>query len=130
MSAAGPATSAVRRRRWRTAGARAVAGARRQHHDRCRVADVAATGGRVLLTAAGPARAQLPVTPLCTRDVSLHGCVISRATIDDLAAAAGLINTVLAEGELDGRISDVLPLGGNRRGAWRLEAGGRLLLRP
>ena len=38
------------------------------------------------------------------RDVSLHGFVISRATVCELADAARLINTMLATSELSARV--------------------------
>lgn len=158
----------------RRAGATVVAGARLEHHDRCReagadivldyreqdfakrlratapagidvfwdtsghhdfdlVADVMVAGGRVLLTAAATARPELPVPRLYTRDVSLHGFVISRATVDDLAAAAHLINDMLADGSLAPRITAVLPLTETAQVHAQLEAGqvdGRIVLRP
>ncbi len=156
------------------AGARVVASARPDDHDRCRaagadtvvdyrdrdlaallhnaapagfdvfwdtsghnefdlIADVVTLGARVLLTAATTSRSQLPVAQLYTRDVTLHGYVISRAAVDDLAAAATLINAMLSEGELSARIAEVLPLTATAQAHARLEAGkvrGRLLLRP
>jgi NADPH:quinone reductase-like Zn-dependent oxidoreductase len=96
-------------------------------------AELAAPGARVLLTAATSPRAHLPVARLYTRDVTLHGFVLSRAAVDDLGDAAGLIGSMLREGALAPRISAVLPLTETAEVHARLEAGtvrGRLLLRP
>ena len=96
--------------------------------------DVAAAvlrpGGRMLVTAA-----RRPVTvalaPLYTHDVTIDGFVISRASVAELAEAAGLINTMLSAGELTTRIADRLPLAQAAEAHRRIEAGGvdgRLLL--
>ncbi|HEY7812040.1 MAG TPA: NADPH:quinone reductase [Nakamurella sp.] len=96
--------------------------------------DVAAAvlrpGGRMLVTAA---RTPVTVTlaPLYTNDVTIDGFVISRASAADLAAAAGLINSMLAAGELSTRITDRLPLTRAAEAHRRIESGevdGRLLL--
>lgn len=103
------------------------------HHDFELVAQVIAVGGRVLLTAGAARPVQLPVNALYTKDVDLLGFVISRASVSDLAAAAELINDMLAAGALTARVSDVLPLSATADVHARLEAGqvgGRLLLRP
>ena len=103
------------------------------HHDLDLATDVLAPGGRILLTAGGAARPALPAGPLYTRDVSLHGFVISRASASDLALAAGHINRMLASGELAVQIAGELPLAQTAEAHRRIEAGqvrGRLLLRP
>ena len=103
------------------------------HHDLDLAADVLAPGGRILLTAGGAVRPALPVGPLYTRDVSLHGFVISRASASDLALGAGHINRMLASGELAVQIAGELPLAQTAEAHRRIEAGqvrGRLLLRP
>lgn len=104
------------------------------HHDLEFVAEVIGVGGRVLLTAAATAmQTSLPVPSLYTRDVSLRGFVISRATTTQLADAARLINDMLVEKSLPIRISDVLPLAATAHVHAQLEAGqvtGRILLRP
>lgn len=103
------------------------------HHDLDLAAALVATGGRVLLTAAAVPRLPFPAAALYTRDVSLRGFVISRARVDDLAAAAAFINSLLARGLLPARISEVLPITATRDVHARLEAGqvsGRILLRP
>lgn len=87
----------------------------------------------MLLTAAAIPRPVLPVGSLYIRDVSLHGFVISRAGVADLAAAAALINDLLGRGALTTRISGVLPLSATVDVHARLEAGQvveRLVLRP
>lgn len=92
-----------------------------------------APGGRVLMTAAGVGEQALPVRSFYTRDVSLHGFVISRASVTDLAAAAELINDLLSRGLLDVRIADELPLSAAAEAHARIEAGGlrgRLIVRP
>lgn len=102
------------------------------HQDLDTAAAVIAPGGRILLTA-GAGRPALPVGALYTRDVSLHGFVISRAGVADLAAAARLINTMLSAGQLTARIADELPLDRTATAHRLVEEGrvrGRLVLRP
>ena len=97
------------------------------------VAQVIAVGGRILLTAAPSMAPLLSVTTLYTKDVSLLGFVISRASLGDLTAAAEMINGMLQAGLLTARVSDVLPLSDTADVHARLEAGqivGRVLLRP
>ncbi len=107
---------------WETSGA----------HDFDVVARTAAPGCRVLVTAArGPAWVPLP--QLYPADVSLLGFVVSRASVADLAAAAGLINQMLVAGALTSRIADEWPLERAALAHERMERGeisGRLLLRP
>ncbi|MGC8472182.1 MAG: NADPH:quinone reductase [Acidimicrobiales bacterium] len=103
------------------------------HHDLDLAARVAAPGGRILLSAAQADRPVLPVRELYTRDVSLRGFVISRATAAQLADAARLVGTMVADGGLVARISEVLALDATAEVHARLEAGtvsGRVLLRP
>lgn len=103
------------------------------HHDLGLVAAAVAPGARVLLTAAALDRPALPVADLYTRDVSLHGFVISRARPTDLATAAALINDLLERGLLTARITETLPLSATADVHSRLESGqveGRLLLDP
>lgn len=92
-----------------------------------------AVGGRILLTAGRDNHPALPAWELYTRDASLRGFVISRATATDLADAAKLINRLLAEGRLTARIADEWPLSRAAEAHRRIEAGnvaGRLLMRP
>ncbi|QDP96270.1 NADPH:quinone reductase [Microlunatus elymi] len=100
-------------------------------HDFDRVERVAAPGCRVLVTAAAEQRPTVPLPQLYMRDVSLIGFVISRATVDQLRAAADLINPELAAGTLTARIADRLPLGRTAEAYRRLAEGrvrGRLLV--
>jgi len=87
-------------------------------------------GGRMLVTASrGPITVTL--APLYTHGVTIDGFVISRATATDLAAAAGLINSMLAAGRLTTRITQRLPLAEAARAHRLMESGGvdgRLLL--
>jgi NADPH:quinone reductase-like Zn-dependent oxidoreductase len=71
--------------------------------------DAMAVRGRLVLLA-GLARPALPVWSLYTRDGRIHGFVISRATVDELATAAATINRCLAAGSLHPRVERVLPL--------------------
>lgn len=103
------------------------------HHDLDLAAGVVAPGGRILLTAGAGARPELPLGQLYTRDISLPGFVISRATVSRLADAARLVNLMLAAGELDARVTETLPLSATAEVHARLEAGqvrGRVLVRP
>ncbi|UYM07240.1 NADPH:quinone reductase [Solicola gregarius] len=92
-----------------------------------------AIGGRVLMSAAGAGDQRLPARGFYTRDVSLHGFVISRASVPHLAAAAAMINDLLSRDLLDVRIADELPLTDAAAAHARIEAGdvrGRLIVRP
>lgn len=105
------------------------------HHDLDLAAQLTTAGGRVLLTATATATtaAPLPIGAVYTKDITLAGFVISRARVGDLAAAAALINDMLAGGTLTARITDELPLSATPDVHARLEAGqvvGRLLVRP
>jgi len=103
------------------------------HHDLDLATGVVAPGGRILLTAGAGARPELPLGGLYTRDISLRGFVISRATVSQLADAARLVNHMLAAGELDARVTETLPLSATAEVHARLEAGqvrGRVLVRP
>jgi NADPH:quinone reductase-like Zn-dependent oxidoreductase len=103
------------------------------HHDFDLVAEIMKADGRVLLTAAANARPPLPASALYTRDISLHGFVISRARSTDLSAAAALINTLVPQGVLTAQICAELPLSATAEVHRRLEAGevkGRVVLRP
>ncbi|HET7326133.1 MAG TPA: NADPH:quinone reductase [Nocardioidaceae bacterium] len=102
-------------------------------NDLALAAEATAVGGRILLTAARSAHSTAPLPQLYTRDLSVHGFVISRASVSDLAAAAAFINTLLPAGLLRTRITDELPLADTAAAHERMEAGamsGRLLLRP
>ena len=88
--------------------------------------------GRLILSAASGELPPLPVRDLYTRGVSLHGVVINRATVSELADVARLIDTMLATGGLRARIAEVRPLEATAEVHARLEAGmvtGRMLVR-
>lgn len=96
-------------------------------------AEVVAPGGRVLVTAVREGSGPVPLSALYTRDISIHGFVISRASVRDLASAAALINQMLVEERLSARIIDELPLAFAADAHRQMEAGdlhGRLLLHP
>jgi len=103
------------------------------HNDLDLAARVCRPGGRVLLTAAKRPAAKVPLAGLYTRDITVAGFVISRATATDLAAAAELVNGLHREGRLTARITDELPLAATAEAHRRIEHGalrGRLLLHP
>ena len=103
------------------------------HHDLAGAAVALATGGRVVLSAARGAQPSLPVGALYTRNISLHGFVISRVSAADLGAAAKVVNQMFARGAAPARIAEVLPLADARRAHELLEGGrvrGRLVLVP
>jgi NADPH:quinone reductase-like Zn-dependent oxidoreductase len=75
----------------------------------------------------------VPAGALYTKDISVLGFVISRATAGQLARAAALINKLTVAGLLTPRIDGELPLSAAAQAHARMEAGdvsGRLLLRP
>lgn len=103
------------------------------HHDFGLVATAGAPGARVLVTAATSPSSSVPLPQLYTRDVSVLGFVISRASVEDLVAAASLINDMLSHRLLTTQITEVLPLEQTEQAHQRLEAGkvsGRVVLRP
>jgi len=110
----GNAATAMARR----AGARGVATARPEDHNRCRAAGVDVV--------------------LSTKDVNVLGFIISRAQVSDLAEAVRFLNGEVPQrhaqsGSLSARVSEVLPLSAMAGVHARLEAGqvvGRILLRP
>ena len=56
------------------------------------------------------ARHVLPVRAVYTRDISLRGFIISKASVSDLAAAAQLINRLLPQDILRVRVAEVMSL--------------------
>jgi len=103
------------------------------HHDFDVVAQTIAVGGRVLVSAAAGLTFPFSAAAFYTKDVSVLGFVISRAQVNDLAAAARFLNVMLESGSLSARVSEVLPLSATAEVHARLEAGqvvGRILLRP
>lgn len=71
---------------------------------------VLADGGRIVVMSGQHGRPVLPIGALYTRDISIHGFVISKASSSDLGAAARVINSLLAAGRLRTRIGATLPL--------------------
>ena len=69
-----------------------------------------ADGARIIVMAGLNSRPQVALGKLYTRDISIHGFVISNASVSDLADAATLINRLLSDGRLRSRIATTLPL--------------------
>jgi len=86
-------------------------------------------GGRILITAGREPQPPAPLWPLYTRDVSVTGFVISRATTAELASAARAINARLDAGFAI-NVTDVLPLDRTAEAHARVEAGqaGRIVI--
>lgn len=105
---------------------------------RQRVADrlaLMAEGGRIIMTAGlGHQDVIFPAGEFYTRDLELHGFVISNASIPELAAAAAGINRMLASGRLRGRMGPVYTLAEAARAQQALAEGGlhgrRIVLVP
>ena len=97
-------------------------------------AQLVTVGGRIVASAAPAAKVvEVPLAAIYTRDVSVVGFVISRATVSDLAAGAGMINRMLVAGTLTTRITDRLPLAQTAAAHERIEAAGfsgRLIVDP
>ena len=75
------------------------------HNDFAAVLPLMRLGGRaIVMSGLRGGAASLPVGPMYTRDVSLHGFAISNASVSDLAHAATAINRLLAAGRLNARI--------------------------
>ena len=102
------------------------------HHNFDAIIPVLAHGARIVLMAALDARPVLPVGAVYTRDISLHGFVISNASVSDLARAAPLINRLLAQGVLRIRVAEVMSLADAAQAHRMVESGqvkGRVVLR-
>jgi NADPH:quinone reductase-like Zn-dependent oxidoreductase len=80
------------------------------HHNFDAIVPLLGHGARIVLMAALDARPVLPVGAVYTRDISLHGFVISKASVSELAAAAQLINRLLPQGILRVRVAEVMSL--------------------
>ncbi|MFJ5031864.1 NADPH:quinone reductase [Streptomyces sp. NPDC088560] len=79
--------------------------------------------GRVVLLAGAGTRPVLPAGALYMNDRSVVGFVISHATTDELAEAAGYINDLLGRGALRARRTEILPLSAAGAAHARLERG-------
>ncbi len=103
-------------------------------HDLGLAVDLLSARGRIVLMAGIGTTPELPVGELYTRDGSAIGFAISNATIPELAGAAARINQLLAEGALEPRDVETLPLDATAEAHRRLESGRargtRLVLRP
>ncbi|WP_218192249.1 zinc-binding dehydrogenase [Brachybacterium avium] len=88
------------------------------------LADLMAVRGRIVVIAAPPNPPRIPLARLYTRDVSLHGFVISRATVEELADAARGTVRLLQETPWRPRITDTVGLDAARSLHERLDAGG------
>lgn len=88
------------------------------------IADLMAVRGRIVVLAAPPSPPRIPLARLYTRDVSLHGFVISRATVDELAEAARGTVRLLQETPWRPRITETVGLDAARSLHERLDAGG------
>jgi 2-desacetyl-2-hydroxyethyl bacteriochlorophyllide A dehydrogenase len=88
-------------------------------------------GGRVLLTAGRGTQPPTPLWPFYTRDLSLVGFVVSRATTTELAHAARAINRRLAGPGLATRPAETFPLDETAAAHAAVEAGttGRVVIR-
>lgn len=89
-----------------------------------------APGGVVMVTAGREAQPPTPLWPLYTRDVSVVGFVISRASSTELAEAAQAINAALDRGQLGVRVAEVLPFEDIRRAHRLVDEGtsGRIVI--
>ncbi|KOV67585.1 NADPH:quinone reductase [Streptomyces sp. MMG1121] len=85
--------------------------------------ELLARRGRIVLLAGAGTRPVLPVGPLYMNDRSVVGFVISHATSDELAEAAGYLNDLLGRGALHPRRIEVLPLSAAAGVHARLERG-------
>jgi NADPH:quinone reductase-like Zn-dependent oxidoreductase len=103
------------------------------HQDHAGHPELLAPRARFLVTASTAPDLALPLRAMYTRDVSIIGFVLSRATSAQLADAAALINRMLADGTLTTRITERLPLSQTAAVHGRIEAGdvdGRIVLYP
>ncbi|MFI1825912.1 NADPH:quinone reductase [Streptomyces sp. NPDC020412] len=103
-------------------------------NDLTQAVELLAPRGRIVLLAGVAARPQLPVGPFYMKDASILGFVISHATTDQLAAAAGTVNRLLAAGRLAPRRTERIPLSWLADAHLRMEKGElhgrRLVVRP
>jgi NADPH:quinone reductase-like Zn-dependent oxidoreductase len=91
---------------------------------------MARPGGQVLIIAGRDTQPPTSLWPMYTKDLSVTGFVISRATSAELASAARGINAQLSLSGFEVDVRDVLPLERTAEAHARLEAGqtGRLVI--
>ena len=94
------------------------------HHDFEAALPRLRSGGRVIVMAALDATPSLPIGALYTKDVNLRGFAISNASVDELAAAAGAINQLLATGRLRSRTGATYRLDDAAKAHEAMESGG------
>ena len=97
------------------------------------VAPLLAIGARIIVTATHEPTVSLPARSYYTRDISVLGFAISNASTSDLAAAARIINSRLADNTLQVRIAARMPLTAAAEAHRQLESGhvhGRLVILP
>lgn len=103
------------------------------HHDFAATLPLMRQGGSIVVAAGMSAAPVLPIGQLYLNDISIHGFVISNASVEDLAAAAQAINGMLAERRLPARVADRLSLSEARRAHELMASGhvrGRVLITP
>lgn len=103
------------------------------HHDFAETLALLRSGGRIIVMASLDAAPTLPIGALYTKDVSIHGFAISNASVDDLADAASVINLLLGNGGLRGRIAATYSLSEAASAHEAMETGrsrGRIVVTP
>ncbi|MFI6262969.1 NADPH:quinone reductase [Micromonospora sp. NPDC051006] len=98
------------------------------------VLDLLALRGRIVLFAGGASRPVVPAGALYQYDRAVIGFAISRATVAELAEAAGMVNRLLADGRMAPREILPLPLSATGEAHRMLERGElrgrRAVIRP
>jgi len=90
-------------------------------------------GGRIVVMAGRGATPVLPVGLMYTKDISIHGFVISNASVSDLAAAAATISQLIVRGRLQARIGATFHLAGAGKAHEAMKSGvirGRIVVVP
>ncbi len=103
------------------------------HHDFAATLPLMRQGGSIVVAAGMSAAPALPIGQLYLNDISIHGFVISNASVEDLAAAAQAINRLLADERLPARVAKTLPLAEARQAHELMESGSaksRVLVMP